>query len=473
MSVNERQPLIVNTNKIVSRTFKCKHFILFPTANLLFFGYVVQFYVISQWIHNVIQKKANHQGDGGPSECSLSNSSDPRFISFQNVEKRTAVWQLYFMIASSLPAFFATAILPSYSDTFGRRFLFVFSYSAYLLKYILCGLTIFYEWHLIWLIVASFLEGITGSYFTVYSGCYSFIADVTEPGRQRTLVFTLFDGIQLLTLTLGGFVAGYFIEFQGYFVPMALCTLIQFCAWVLALIFLPETLQEENICDVTSVFTNLKRTVDFYRSDEFSGKRAAYTLLVLSIFTAEMAGSNRASIELLYQLGKPFCWPSQKIGLFSAARHAAQGLAGICLITPLKKCLSEVSIAIISNFSNTASFVLEAFAKSDLMLYLVPVPALLGRLTVSMSKSLMSSMTDPDKQGSLFASITAVTSICGFTAPFLNNAVYAATVTFFNGFIFLVLAGFCLLGFTLLLIFAKTQQVKTTGETIEKVVSDD
>jgi PCFT/HCP family folate transporter-like MFS transporter 1/3 len=213
------------------------------------------------------------------------------------------------------------------------------------------------------LIISSFIEGITDSYFTVYSGCYSFIADVTEPGRQRTLVLTLFDAIQLLTTTLSGLASGYFIEFQGYFVPMATCTLIQFCAWVIAIIFLPETLQKE-------LLPHLKRTVGFYRSDEFSGKRAAYTLLVLSIFTAEMTGNNRASIEMLYQLGKPFCWPSQKIGLFSAALHAAQGLAGICLIAPLKKCLSEVSIAIISNFSNMVSFVLEAFAKSDLMLYL-------------------------------------------------------------------------------------------------------
>ncbi|XP_053398431.1 solute carrier family 46 member 3-like [Mercenaria mercenaria] len=472
MSVSENDPLIVNNKAFKIKTINCRHFLLLPVAMLLFFGFVVQFYVISQWIQYVIKREAQLEDAGSTSGCLLSNTSDPRYKSFQNVEKKTALWQLYYMLSSSIPAFFVTAVLPSYSDTFGRRILFIIPYSMMLLKYILCSLIIFYEWDLIWILLASSLEGISGSYFTVFSGCYSFIADLTKPGRQRTLFITCFDGIQLLSITVAGFVSGYFIEFQGYFVPMASCTLILFCAWAIAILFLPETLQKENSSDVISVFTNLKRTVDFYKSKTFSGKRAAYTLLVLSIFTAEMAGSNRGSIEMLYQLGKPFCWPSQKIGLFSAARHAAQGFAGIALITPLKKCLSEVRIAILSNFVNAGSFVLEAFARTDLMLYLVPVPALLGRLTVSMSKSIMSSMTDADKQGSLFASITAMTSICGSAAPFLNNAVYAATVSFFNGFIFLVLAGFCGLGFTLLLIYAKTQTFKNDMPKIETIITN-
>jgi hypothetical protein len=153
-------------------------------------------------------------------------------------------------------------------------------------------------------------------------------------------------------------------------IPMLGCTIGVSISWIIAVFFLPETHQKQNRANKTSLCTNIKRLAILYTSDNFLKKRSSYIILLVTYFFTELTNTQRASLEMLYQLGQPFCWPSEKIGLFSAARHATQGIAGAVLIAPLKRCLSDVSIATWSALFNAGSYVLEAFAKSDLIMYL-------------------------------------------------------------------------------------------------------
>ena len=53
--------------------------------------------------------------------------------------------------------------------------------------------------------------------------------------------------------------------------------------------------------------------------------------------------------------------------------------------------------------------------------------------------------------GAMFASLAAIQVLGSIAAVTSENIIYSATVSIMNGFVFLVLAGFCVVEFVLLL----------------------
>ncbi|XP_060577944.1 lysosomal proton-coupled steroid conjugate and bile acid symporter SLC46A3-like [Ruditapes philippinarum] len=469
----EKTPLLKETNSSNGSKFGYKYFLLLLVMVFLYISVGITFYTISQWIQYKVRKEILQGIEiNSTSVCEGTNQSDPVYEKFQTVEKKTAFWQMLNQLASSIPGSLAVLIIPSFSDSLGRKVLFVLPTTTILLKEVIYALIIYFEWDILWVVLASLFEGIFGSFYLFRSGMYAYIADITKPGRHRTLALTILEGSFLIFITLSGLAAGYFIEFEGFLVPMITCVGLIFFAWCIVIFALPETHEKHNRAKKMPFGDHMKRITGFYRSKQFSNKRSAYVMLLLAFFIAELTSSHRTSLEMLYQLGKPFCWPSQKIGLFSAARHATEGFAGLVLIAPLKSCFSEIIIAILSSMFNAGSYVLEAFADTDLILYLVPIPATFSFLMIPMIKTMMSSMTPSDKQGSLFSGIVFVEVLCSITATYLFNTIYSVTLSLFHGLVFLVLAGLCILVLIVLILFAMTQTVEIALPKLEKIVTN-
>ncbi|KAL4237309.1 hypothetical protein ACF0H5_002027 [Mactra antiquata] len=65
----------------------------------------------------------------------------------------------------------------------------------------------------------------------------------------------------------------------------------------------------------------------------------------------------------------------------------------------------------------------------------------------------MSQMTSPQKQGAVFASISAAESAISLVAAVSSNTVYIATIKIYRGFTFLLFAAFSLISMLLLTCF--------------------
>ena len=76
------------------------------------------------------------------------------------------------------------------------------------------------------------------------------------------------------------------------------------------------------------------------------------------------------SVEGFYLLNAPFCFGPDKIGIFNALKVGIQQVIGIVLVAVLLMFTSDEVIALIGCISYGASFVLEALATSELMLYI-------------------------------------------------------------------------------------------------------
>lgn len=378
MSSNEKSELLGNDevrvqgkHSVVEPKLRCIHFVVLPVTILLFLPYGQDFYMAQQWIQHVVQKELEISSDTVSSTgCNSVNHSSPSYLAYKRVEQRTAQWTMYNSLAMSVPSFFGAALVPAYSDSFGRRYLFLISCSSCLIKLIIHGLCIYYSWSLIWVILGTGLDSLTGGVYTFLSALMSYAADITTPGRKRTFALTLVDGCMLLCVTLAGLISGLVIQYKGFVFLAFLDVLLSFTAWGIMVTALPETHDVRNRTEAGSIWQTYRRMLDVYISKTFKKRRVAYILLISAFFFEEMTNAHRSSIEILYQLGQPFCWSAGTIGVFSAARHATECVAGILFIAPLKTFLSDVSIAIWSTVSNAASFVLEACARTDTAMYL-------------------------------------------------------------------------------------------------------
>jgi len=85
-----------------------------------------------------------------------------------------------------------------------------------------------------------------------------------------------------------------------------------------------------------------------------------------------------------------------------------------------------------------------------------------------MIRIILSSMTPVDKQGAMYASITAMEIVCTMIANLSQNAVYSFTLYFMNGFVFLMLAVLSIIN---MLLMVAVRCFKTKDDNFEESVT--
>lgn len=366
---------------------------------------------------------------------------------------------MFYSIAESIPTIITQLFLPSYTDSYGRKFLIVYPVIGMCVKAVSICLTVYFEGSFWYLVACNIAVGMTGSIFSLFSASFSVVADLTHTENQRTVGIVVMDVVLLFAVVVSSYCSGLFVETQGlnFFYTSVIGSALSITALVLTLWF-KESHPKHKRSKPQSIFQTVKRMTDFYVSSEFKGKRKPYIFLLLGFGAATLCGINRGNMETLYFLGQPFCWGPAKIGVFSMVRNAAQAVIGLGSVRLLQLCLSNATIGILSTFSNAVSYIIEGFATSTLMIYMVPVSGMFSFLVIPMVRSLISAMTTKDKQGAVFASLSTIEVICTLAANLSQNTIYTFTMSFMNGFVFLILAVFSLINMLLMIGFKFAKQ---------------
>ena len=459
----ERKPLLGSGEVGNTRTRKensqssCGYFILVPVLFLFFFGEESIKYELNEWTQYYIKLQYFPSESFRKNQTVCENKDGSQTVSedYKKVQQQTSHWLLYFKIAEYVPTLLSAFVLPSYSDAIGRRMLLFLAGLGCFVKAAIAAISIFFKLPLYWIVIGYAVEGIAGGAEGYLCMCFSYVADITGTNSHRVFAITVIKTVVMLASTCGGFVTGFMVESDriGYKYTAITCAALIASSFLLALCFLRESLPKEKRTTVKPFFVTMKRTFDFCFSIEFKGKRKYYIILLLSFAFSRLGESNRSGLETMYFLGQPFCWDPIRIGYFSFARHASKGIIGIGILKVMQLCLSSEAIAILSTLSNLSSYIIEAIAKSSVLVYMATVSGVLTMLAEPMIRGIISTMTPPDKQGSLFASVTVVETASEMISIATQNLVYSATVSVMNGFVFFVMAGFCLVACLLLILF--------------------
>ncbi|XP_045190794.2 solute carrier family 46 member 3-like [Mercenaria mercenaria] len=433
------------------RSIKWKHITILPAMFFTFVGGGIFGFIINEWTQNKIQNERfpNMTTKNNFEACNNTNHSDPVYINYKAVQQDSSIWLLYYSIAQHIPMFLVNIVLTGYTDTYGRKFLFVLATFGACAKYCVITVVIHFNASLWYATAMQAFDGFLGSSFALFAVSFSFVADITHKDNHRVLGVVIIDALLISTGIFSSLLSGYFIETlkYGFFNTAVISSSICLLGFFLIILFLPETLDKSKRQPPKSLFGTMKNMIQFYVSEDFKGKRLIYLLLLASLFFAV----SRTHIEILYFLGQPFCWGPSKIGVFTMTRLALLGVIGLGSLRLLQIFLSNEAIAVLSTVSLAASFMIEAFAKTNLLIYMVPVAGIFSFLMTPMIRGMMSTMTEPDKQGAMFSGIATIEVLSSISASLSFNKIYADTYSFMNGFVFLVMAGFYVIDFALLM----------------------
>ncbi|KAL5008130.1 hypothetical protein ScPMuIL_013711 [Solemya velum] len=118
-----------------------------------------------------------------------------------------------------------------------------------------------------------------------------------------------------------------------------------------------------------------------------------------------------------------------------------------------------------STASATVRWILSTDSSDFMCLTFDPQPLLSGLeapYPMVLTKAIVSSRTASGKQGAIFCSFSAIETVCQVTSAVIGNGIYSATVNFFSGLVFLLIAVLCLISGALLLVIYLTSRTKSS-----------
>ena len=366
-----------------SAGFTKRRLCIFPIVTLYFFGFGILMYAVPEYVRSRVadevksdwhghgQTKGTEQGADTKYNPCTSNHSSPEYKLHTEIQQESAKWLLYVGLCSYIPALVSNLILGSYSDIHGRIFVFGLCTVGNTLRCFIFTVVIFSKASLLFLLLGTLIDGVMGSFTVYFAVLFSYVSDITNAGRTRTMTIVFVELILGLTISVSSFASGYFIRSKGFIYPMLTATILSAVASISSLIFLPETLPRRGRSENKSCIKNVKRSAKFYTFSEFQSRLTTckYILLILCFTFVAIPNMNRMTMEALYQLGRPFCWGPSKIGWFGTVKVACMSIVGMGVVCSLRQCVKDDVIAVVGAVMAIASFIVEGLAKIDAVLY--------------------------------------------------------------------------------------------------------
>ncbi|XP_046575200.1 solute carrier family 46 member 3-like [Haliotis rubra] len=400
--------------------------------------------LFTQYIHSRFEDfYRNGTNSSSRSPCThspcLRNTSEEADKLQVHIQQSTSYEVLKLSLSIQVPAIIVNVVVGSYSDHIGRKMLFILPLLGCICKYVGFMLVVKFHLHLNFIILGTLLDGFSGSTSTFLLATMAYAADVTKTQTTRTFAIVIADSSVATALALGQLMTGFLIEKLGYFYPSVINTSLILLATTIVIFCLTETVKKTEVKELSPV-VHLKKVFGFYVNKSGVNKRFIFiaSVIVFALLTIVNNGVN--SVETLYQLGRPFCWDPEEIGYFSAYSTVFMTICGLVAIKLGSACVRVEILAVTGMFLQMGSLILEGLASTDAMLYLVPFVGSFSGVSVSVIRSVMSHMVDPQEQGAIFSSMATVDTLSGAIGSATFTFLYSATVDTIRGTAFLVMA---------------------------------
>ncbi len=313
----------------------------------------------------------------------------------------------------ALMQFFASPIVGSLSDRFGRRPVLLISIFGLGFDYMIMALAP----NLGWLFVGRLISGVTAASFST-AGAY--IADVSPP-EKRAQNFGLIGAAFGVGFVLGPSLGGFLGQINPR-LPFWAAAGLALVNGLYGLFVLPESLPKE-------------------RRAPFSWRKAN-PVGSLQLLAAHPGLLGLAAVFFLYMLGHQalqnifvlytsyrFQWSSAELGLYLGATGVASILVQSLVVKPVVKAVGERGAMLIGLLCGAGGFLIFGLAQTSPVFWCgLPVFAGMGLVQPSAS-ALMSRRVPPTEQGRLQGATSGLMSLTGLIGPSLYTTVFAWAIT--------------------------------------------
>lgn len=304
------------------------------------------------------------------SHCTTNKSSEA-YRDGQLVQKQVARWSVYVSLAHGVPLILSSVLFSSLSDTFGRKpFLFIGAFGI-CIKQFLITLAMFSRWSVFLFPLFTLIEGLCGSWVTHIAISMYVISDLTSAGKSRSFYIAIFTFVSGFGSSVGIFVSGYVVTLLGHEFSMAVSFGVALAAFV-CICFIPESISNSQKQQKKfSCCGNCRKILQFYTKDDDDHPgsfRWKFVIAVMAFIFIKLAKLGASSMEAYYLLGSPYCFTPEKIGTFETAKSGFSELFILVGIKAMHQCCEDESIALLSNLSSIAQFLLFGIGSTELYL---------------------------------------------------------------------------------------------------------
>ncbi|XP_023258360.1 solute carrier family 46 member 3 [Seriola lalandi dorsalis] len=428
-------------------------FLVEPLVALYAFSSFLIYPLVQQYVYRRLWQEltnTTYPVSDNTSRCATNGSNHSSY--HEEVQRQASLFSLYTELFSTIPSLVVTLMLVAYSDRGGRKITIIMPLIGTLI-YTLAFLTVsYFELNIYLLIGSSLLSSLFGGLGTFLGGCFAYIADLCEDGRQKTLRMAGLDMMIGLLAGVASISTGYFLRAAGFNWPFLTSALCQCLILLYAIFILEETVKKTPadaiiLDDAPQPSALNQMTSGVYKMLTGASRRCKTVLVLLMLIFASFSFAYMGGISLmtLYELNEPLCWTEILIG-YGSALSTTVFLISFVGVFGFTYCgVPQLLIVLIGILSVASGMVLVAFAKTTLLMFIVRVPMLLSIMPFPVLRSMMSKIISKSEQGALFAFLSFLDSLTNNVSAAVFNSVYAATVAWYPGFVFLLSAGLCVI----------------------------
>ncbi|KAJ3589560.1 hypothetical protein NHX12_010405 [Muraenolepis orangiensis] len=430
-------------------------FLVEPVVALFAFAAFLVYPLVQQYVYRRLwQQLTNSSYPDHTAPCGLNDTGNHSTY-HEEVQRQAALFSLYTQLFSTIPSLVVTLVLVAYSDQRGRKVTIIMPLIGGLI-YCLSFLTVsFFELNIYLLVGASFASSLFGGVGTFLGGCFAYVADLCEDGRQKTLRMATVDMVIGLFSGVASLSTGYFLRAAGFNWPILTSAFCQILTLLYAVFLLEETVKRTpaGYSDAAGGGARPPRSamkqmvLGIYGMFEGVGRRDRTRLLLLMLIltTFTFAHMGGLSSVTLYQLKEPLCWDEILIG-YGAALSTTVFLTSFLGVMALTYCgVSQLWIVLGGLLSVASGLTLMSFAKTTPVMFYVRIPLLLAIMPYPVLRTMMSKIVSTSEQGALFGCVAFLESLSANVASAVFTSIYAITVAWCPGFSFLLAAGLCVI----------------------------
>lgn len=429
-----------------------------PVLFLFMFGFYIQGPMLQLLI---IQKVCRITHD----DAVCSNKTEFRKIE-NDVESDSTRWILYFNLASMIPGAFMATILGPLSDRFGRKVIMMLPSLGAVVAAINFILNSFYiDWPVETLLLSGLAMGITGNLGTFFVSVVSYITDITDPA-SRMKRLGLLEAMVYIGGTIGLVSGGAVTEHVGFAAVFFLYLSLHTIILVYIVVFLKESLPEhERVTKQNGsagspdrekpnklaqccghVVDSFKRAMSVIFLKRKGSRRKHLILNMMISITGVIAQAGDMDLTILYTKHTPLSWPPSTVGVYLALRTFMKGVALVIVVPIIAKVTNhstpdrDMVWAELGLLSTIAGYTTMALAKSTQLMMSVSVIGCMFGLTRAVQGSIATRLVESTEFGAMFACSSLVEASCLMLGSIFFNNLYRATLDYWPGFSFLVMA---------------------------------
>ncbi|EFA05308.1 probable peptidoglycan muropeptide transporter SLC46 isoform X2 [Tribolium castaneum] len=366
----------------------------------------------------------------------------------QQLVASMGVWKT--MLQSALPAFLIMFV-GSWSDRWGQRkpcmLLPIVGELCTVLGLMVCTF-FFYE---LPMEVAGFIEGLfpalTGGWFTMFMGVFSYIADVTTL-EMRTLRIGIVNVFCSLGVPIGLALSGVLYKKIGFYGVFSVSAVM----YVMALYYGITRFKEAKKVDVPTLeskpcaflrdFFDVRHLWETFRvafKEGENNRRKKVMLLMLVVMV--VIGPLHGEMNVTYLFTRyRFNWDEVDFSIFSTYSMVTN-LIGTSISVGVFSHVLKIDDAIIgiySSMSKILSSFVYGFAKTSLVFYLGAIVEILNGTSFIAMRSIASKLVPPDELGKVNSLFGACEALMPLVYGPMYSATYAATINVMPGAFFIL-----------------------------------